>query len=109
MIEKLPEYEGVRVEFKENWSDTAKKTLIAFANTLGGDLYFGVTDNGAIKGLGKKALDEVSRSVLQFCRSETDPVMTDIVSTRVIASGVGSYLLRVSVEPGNDRPYAFKG
>lgn len=48
MIEKLPEYEGVRVEFKENWSDTAKKTLIAFANTLGGDLYFGVTDDGAI-------------------------------------------------------------
>lgn len=109
MIEKLPEYEGVRVEFKENWSDTAKKTLIAFANTLGGDLYFGVTDDGAIKGLGKKALDEVSRSVLQFCRSETDPVMTDIVSTRVIASGVGSYLFRVPVEPGNDRPYAFKG
>lgn len=43
MIERLPEHEDVRVEFKETWSETAKKTLIAFANTLGGNLYFGVT------------------------------------------------------------------
>lgn len=40
MIVKLPEQEGPRVEFKQEWSETAKKTLIAFANTLGGEIYF---------------------------------------------------------------------
>lgn len=54
MIERLPEQEDVRVEFKETWSETAKKTLIAFANTLGGNLYFGVTDDATAKGLSKK-------------------------------------------------------
>ena len=51
----------------------------------------------------------ISRSVLQFCRTGTEPVMTDLVSTEVITTGTGSYLLRVSVEPGEDRPYALKG
>ena len=54
MIERLPEQEDVRVEFKETWSETAKKTLIAFANTLGVNLYFGVTDDATAKGLSKK-------------------------------------------------------
>lgn len=109
MIEKLPESEDVRVEFKEDWTETAKKTLIAFANTLGGDLYFGITDAGEAKGLGKKEVDAISRSVLQFCRAGAEPVMTDIVSTKVVTAGNGGYLLRVSVQPGLNRPYAFKG
>ena len=109
MREKLPEHEGVRVEFKECWTETAKKTLIAFANTLGGDLYFGVTDEGITKGLSKKEVDVISRSVHQFCRAGTEPVITDIVSTEVIGTGNDKYMLRVSVEPGEDRPYALKG
>lgn len=109
MIERLPEHEDVRGEFKETWSETAKKTLIAFANTLGVNLYFGVTDDATAKGLSKKEVDMISRSVLQFCRTGTEPVMTDLVSTEVITTGTGNYLLRVSVEPGEDRPYALKG
>lgn len=109
MIEKLPRYEDVRVEFKEAWSETAKKTLIAFANTLGGNLFFGITDEGAAKGICKKEVDQISRSVFQFCRTGTEPVMTDLVSTEVISAGVDSFLLKVSVEPGLDRPYAFRG
>lgn len=109
MIEKLPEHENERVEFKTGWSDTAKKTLIAFANTIGGDVYFGMTDEAIAKGLNKKEVDAVCRSVHQFCRAGTEPVMTDIVFTKVIGLNNGLYLLQVSVEPGEDRPYAFKG
>lgn len=109
MMEKLPEEADIRVAFQEAWTDTAKKTLIAFANTLGGKLYFGMSDEGAAKGLSKKEVDQISRSVLQFCRTGAEPVMTDLVSTKVIAAGRGRYLLRVSVDPGEDRPYAFKG
>ena len=109
MIERVPEAEDIRVEFEEGWTETAKKTLIAFANTLGGDLYFGITDAGEAKGLGKKEVDRISRSVLEFCRTGTEPVMLDLVLTMIIAVGNGNYLLRVSVLPGLNRPYAFKG
>ena len=109
MIEKLPESRSVRVEFQEGWSQTAQKTLLAFANTIGGDLYFGITDDGITKGLSKKAVNVISRTVQEFCRSEVEPVLIDMVSTKVISAGNCTYVLRVSVEPGEDRPYALKG
>lgn len=109
MIEKLPECRSVRVEFQEGWSQTAQKTLLAFANTIGGDLYFGITDDGITKGLSKKAVNVISRTVQEFCRSEVEPVLVDMVSTKVISAGNCTYVLRVSVEPGEDRPYALKG
>lgn len=109
MIEKLPECQSVRVEFQEGWSQTAQKTLLAFANTIGGDLYFGITDDGITKGLSKKAVNVISRTVQEFCRSEVEPVLIDMVSTKVISAGNCTYVLRVSVEPGEDRPYALKG
>lgn len=109
MIEKLPECRSVRVEFQEGWSQTAKKTLLAFANTIGGDLYFGISDDGITKGLSKKAVNAISRTVQEFCRSETEPVLIDMVSTKVISAGNCTYVLRVTVDPGEDRPYALKG
>ncbi len=109
MIEKLPECRSVRVEFQEGWSQTAKKTLLAFTNTIGGDLYLGISDDGITKGLSKKAVNVISRTVQEFCRSETEPVLIDMVSTKVISVGNCRYVLRVTVEPGEDRPYALKG
>lgn len=109
MIEKLPECRSVRVEFQEGWSQMAQKTLLAFANTIGGDLYFGITDDGITKGLSKKAVNVISRTVQEFCRSEVEPVLIDMVSTKVISAGNCTYVLRVTVDPGEDRPYALKG
>lgn len=109
MIEKLPECRSVRVEFQEGWSQTAKKTLLAFANTIGGDLYFGISDDGITKGLSKKAVNVISRTVQEFCRSEVEPVLIDMVSTKIISAGNCTYVLRVAVDPGEDRPYALKG
>lgn len=109
MIETLPECRSVRVEFQEGWSQTAQKTLLAFANTIGGDLYFGITDDGITKGLSKKAVNVISRTVQEFCRSEVEPVLIDMVSTKVISAGNCTYVLRVFVDSGEDRPYALKG
>lgn len=109
VIEKLPECRSVRVEFQEGWSQTAKKTLLAFANTIGGDVYFGISDDGITKGLSKKAVNVISRTVQEFCRSEVEPVLIDMVSTKIISAGNCTYVLRVTVDPGEDRPYALKG
>lgn len=83
--------------------------MIAFANTLGGDLYFGLNEEGKVLRLGKKEVERIARSVYAFCSAETDPVMLDLVSTKVMAADAGGYLLRTTVLPGQDRPYALKG
>lgn len=101
--------QDVRVEFTEIWTEKAQKDLIAFANTLSGHLFFGVTDDGVLKGLSKKEVDQTVRSVLSFCRTGVEPVMVDLISTGIQNTGLGNYLLRVSVQPGDDRPYALKG
>ena len=35
----LPSHESVTTEFKREWTDNIKKEIVAFANTLGGDLF----------------------------------------------------------------------
>lgn len=83
--------------------------MIAFANTLGGNLYLGRNKEGTATGLSKKDVQRISRALHTFCAEETDPVMLDLVSTKVMAADAGGYLLRATVLPGEDRPYAFKG
>ena len=109
MTEKLPAHENVRVAFSGGWNRTTQKTMIAFANTLGGDLYFGLNEEGKVLRLGKKEVERIARSVYAFCSAETDPVMLGLVSTKVKAVHAGGYLLRATVLPGQDRPYALKG
>ena len=109
MTEKLPVHENVRVAFSGGWNRTAQKTMIAFANTLGGNLYLGRNKEGTATGLSKKDVQRISRALHTFCAEETDPVMLDLVSTKVMAADAGGYLLRATVLPGQDRPYALKG
>jgi len=42
--------EGEQLEFKLQWADSALETLAAFANTRGGTLLVGVSDNGQVSG-----------------------------------------------------------
>ena len=62
---RLQEPEGPMLEYKQEWSDTAKKTLIAFANHLGGIMQIGVADDGEVVGCN---FDRVDRSVRSFAR-----------------------------------------
>ncbi len=53
--------ENQRVEFKESWRDEYLKTLCAFANTDGGVMYIGMSDNGEPVGL--KNVDSLLESL----------------------------------------------
>ena len=46
----LKEGEGYKIEFKENISGINKE-IVAFANSSGGKIFIGVTDNGQCKGI----------------------------------------------------------
>ena len=43
--------ESQTVELKESWRDEYLKTICAFANTDGGELYVGISDKGEIVGV----------------------------------------------------------
>lgn len=105
MTQRLTDPEGQELEYKQQWSDTAKKTMIAFANDMGGILRFGVADDGEIVGC---PADEIDRQVLSFARDGVQPPITDLV--RVVPETIGGKtIVSVIVAPGSERPYGFRG
>lgn len=102
---RLTEPEGQQLEYKQAWSETAKKTMIAFANDLGGVLYIGVADDGEVVGCN---YDQVERSVRSFARDGVEPAMSELVQVRQQIWD-GKIVVSVLVAPGSKRPYAFRG
>ena len=43
--------ENERLEYKRELTEVVKKEVIAFANTLGGDIYIGIDDDGSVVGV----------------------------------------------------------
>jgi ATP-dependent DNA helicase RecG len=53
--------ETENIEFKEKWTDDSLKTICAFANTSGGELIIGVSDEGEI--IGVKDIEKLIRDL----------------------------------------------
>ena len=47
----LDEGEGYLIEFKESVSDSLAREMVAFANSSGGRVFVGISDDGSIKGV----------------------------------------------------------
>ena len=65
--------ENVNVEFKIKYVDDIKKTVIAFANTNGGKIYFGIDDDGTVIGV-----DDIDETMLKCTNAIRDSVKPDI-------------------------------
>lgn len=46
----IQEGEGQRIEFKESFTSSLAKDIVAFANALGGRIFIGIDDNRKVKG-----------------------------------------------------------
>ena len=61
MERQVPENETLTIEFKSDQKqvsdDAIIDSVVAFANTEGGDLYLGVEDNGILTGIHKSHSD----------------------------------------------------
>lgn len=98
----LPPHESVTTEFKREWTDNIKKEIVAFANTLGGDLFIGVDDDGELVGVDNP--DRLEERIISMARDNIHPAVTHLLWFERIRRD-GKTALVVHVGPGTDKPY----
>ena len=108
MKDALPRSESITVEFKREWNDKKaeepiKKTLIAFANTAGGDLYIGLDDDGSVVGVND--VSQLEERLASTVRDTISPSLVSFVTTERIEIE-GKTVLRVHVDEGSMKPYS---
>ena len=98
--------ENTTTEFKKEYVDEIKKTIVAFANTDGGDLYIGLNDNGSVEGVPDAAgtMLKVSNSI----RDAIKPDVTLFVNTEIIIIE-SREIVKVRVQKGTASPYYLAG
>ncbi len=90
----LKEGEGYKIEFKEGFNNLDKE-IVAFANSSGGRVFLGVTDEGKIKGIGvTNELKSRIQDIANNCRPK-------------IKISIDSFenILIINVREGEDKPY----
>ena len=96
VIGLIAQGESQRLEFKSSFGEQNKaiETLCAFANSEGGKVFLGITDDGSIVGLqgriGKRTLEHFANSI----RIHTDPPITPIID-KIKAKGKIVYFASV--------------
>ena len=103
LVEIIPglDFENRECEFKlllekdsekvEKWA----KTLVGFANSVGGSMFVGVSDDGAAVGLDKKEIDESKNLVYQTINRHIFPHIEPDFAT--YPASEGRYVLEVKV------------
>ena len=97
--------ETTKVQFKEDpiSQKEVAKEMIAFANTKGGVILFGVEDKtGIIKGLSYEQIQQVSRELGNAAQEQIKP--TIYIETEVVKVD-GKHVLVCTIEEGRNKPY----
>ena len=102
---KFSPKESMTVEFKASFNDDVIETLTAFANTKGGKVLVGVSDNGApVKGftIGKESIQQWLNEV----KTKTQP---SIIPNIDVVEYKNSTVIEFSVHEFPVKPIAFRG
>lgn len=98
--------ENKTTEFKREYVDDIKNTIVAFANCDGGTLYIGVNDDGTVCGV-----DNVDGTMLRVTNAIRDAVRPDITMFVECRNDVMDEkpVVCVTVQRGTARPYYLHG
>lgn len=91
--------EGYNLEFKESFSNSIAKDICAFANTNGGKILLGVSDDGRIKGI--KTTNKLKSQIYDITRN-FDPKF------EVFLEQVGNVSV-INIFEGANKPYSVAG
>ena len=105
-ITQLEAGESSTTEFKREYTEEIKKTIIAFANTSGGTLFIGINDNKTIVGIENP--DSVLLQISNSVRSSIKPDVTLFVDYKTIKIGKATVMV-VTVQKGTAVPYYLTG
>lgn len=94
------------LELKREYTDDIKKTVTAFANSDGGKLLIGITDDGSVIGLDK--VDDTLLRVSNVIREAIHPDLTMFISLEVILMQEKE-VIQIEVQRGTARPYYLAG
>jgi predicted HTH transcriptional regulator len=103
--EILKKGEGKTVEFKRDFSSPQNiiKTIIAFANSAGGELFVGIEDNGKVVGIKNDIKEEERISNLI-----SDNIVPRIVPDIYFLTIKNKTVLLIEVYPSSRRPHYYK-
>ena len=87
--------EGYHLEFKESLDKSFIEEICAFANSSGGKVLFGVSDNGEIKGI---RTDNIILSRIQDVINRLEPKLDIKIS-------ISNNIIIVDVPQGKEKPY----
>ncbi len=96
--------ENEHVEFKENFNNDSIVSLCAFANTKGGRVYVGISDNGKIKGV--NIHQETLAVLINEVKNKTYP---NIIPDADIIKVEDKTILVLSIKEFPIKPVAIKG
>ena len=93
-------HETKKLEFKETITNTFLKTVSAFSNYDGGEIFFGIDDNGNVKGM-----PNVRQSCLDIENKINDSISPQPDYTLEIQS---DNTIKLTVKVGVQKPYLYK-
>ncbi len=98
--------EGLKIEYKREYVEDIKKTVIAFANTNGGKIYIGVDDDGSIRGI--LDYDAVMLKLTNTIRDSIKPDVT-LFATCQTEWIEEKAVVVLNVQKGTASPYYLSG
>lgn len=94
--------ESNKKEFKEIYSNSIKKEIVAFANSEGGQIYIGIDDEGRVIGI--ENADEAMLRITNIIRDSIKPDITMFVNCTLEKVDEKDIVL-ISIEQGSNKPY----
>ena len=97
---------GISKEYKREYTDDIKKTVIAFANTNGGEIWIGVADDNSVVGIA-----DPDATILKVTNAIRDTIKPDITMHTLseIRQIQGKNIVVVHVQNGTACPYYLTG
>ena len=98
--------EGRVIEYKRELAkdvEGLEKEVVSFLNTFGGELVFGLANDGTIYGVPDP--DDIQKRIAQRLSENVHPSCLGLFDIEVEAAEGGKHLVKVTVSAGSDRPY----